>query len=266
MPSAAAAPSVPAIGTPAPQSAQKTAVAIVSYAGGVGKTTFVANLGRILSAHNESVLLVDASGSGLLPFYFGADDLRSGIRTFVSPEPGSLPIHVMGTDRVTREWLENEVKPAMRTVQRTIFDFGTASFSLRPEILPLCAVTVIPLVVDLNSLVSIPRIEANNAAMREQQKLDIPRPTYILNKYDEESEREREGRELIARQAEGRLLPITVRRSPYVTEAISQRMTVVDYAFDSKITEDLYQLAFWLKRIAPVAQPAAKPAGRWSEA
>lgn len=251
----------------APPSAPKTAIAIASHAGGVGKTTLAANLGRILSSLGESVLLVDASGSGLLPFYFGASDLRPGMRNFVSPEPGALPIRILGAETVTRDWLENEVKPAMRTVQRTIFDFGMSTYSLRPQIFPLCAVTLIPLVVDLNSLISIPRIEANNIAMREQQKLEAPRPTYILNKYDEESQREREGRDLIARQVGDRLLPIAIRRSPYVTEAISQRMTVVDYASDSKITEDLYQLAFWLRQAAPVSQPAAKPAAvRWSEA
>lgn len=250
-----------------PQTAQKTAIAIVSLAGGVGKTTLAANLGRILSAHNERVLLVDTSGSGLLPFYFGAADLRWGLRNFVSPEPGSLPIQVLGTERVTPEWIQATVTPAMRTAQRTIFDLGLASYALLPEILPLCSVVLVPLVVDLNSIMSIPRIEASNAVLCQKFNLDLPHPTYVLNKYDEESEREREGRELIARQINERLLPISIRRSPYVTEAISQRMTVVDYAFDSKITEDLHQLALWLKQAAPLTQPAAKPAAvRWSEA
>jgi cellulose biosynthesis protein BcsQ len=257
----------PAPSPSAPQAAQKTAIAITSIAGGVGKTTLAANLGRILSSHGENVLLVDISGNALLPFYFGASDLRPGMRTFVSPEPGALPIHVLCAETVTCEWLESEVRPAMRTVQRTIFDIGPASFTLRPEIFSLCAVRLIPLVVDLNSILSIPRIEASTAVMCEQQKLDLPHPTYVLNKYDEESEREREGRDLITRQVGDHLLPITIRRSPYVTEAISQRMTVVDYAFDSKITEDLYQLALWLKQAAPIAQPAAKhSAVRWSEA
>lgn len=249
-----------------PQTAQKTAIAIASLAGGVGKTTLAANLGRILSSHGENVLLADISGSGLLPFYFGAGDLRPGLRNFVSPEPGSLPIHVLGIERATPDWVHGVVKPAMQTVQRTIFDLGLASYALLSEILPLCAVILIPLVVDLNSIMSISRVEAGNAALREKFNLDLPNPIYVLNKYDEESEREREGRDLITRQVGDRLLPIAIRRSPYVTEAISQRMTVVDYAFDSKITEDLSQLAFWLRQTAPLAQPAAKPAIRWSEA
>ena len=243
----------------------KTSVGIVSLAGGVGKTTLAANLGRILGSRKEHVLLVDATGSGLLPFYFGAEDLRSGLRTFLSPEPDSLPVRVLGTERVTHEWLVHDVKTAMSTSQRTIFDLGPASFSLLPEILPLCAVILIPLLTDLNSIMSIPRCEAHNAAMRGERGLDVPLPVYVSNKYDEASELERMGRELIADQIGERLLPISIRRSPDVTQAIAQRMTVADYAPESEITKDLYQLAVWLQQAAPAAQ-RAKSVGRWSEA
>jgi cellulose synthase operon protein YhjQ len=242
-----------------------TAIAIVSIAGGVGKTTIAANVGRILSAHGEHVLLVDATGSGLLPFYFGAEDLRCGLRTFLSPEPESQPMRVLGAERVTEDWLENEVKAAMGTAQRTIFDLGPASYSLLSQILPFCAVILVPLVVDLNSIMSIPRAEAHNRAMREERGLAVPLPVYLSNKFDAASEREREGRELIARQVGDRLLPFTIRRSPAVTDAISQRMTVADYAPGSEVVEDLRQLARWLKQAAPVAHPS-RTAGRWSEA
>ena len=283
-PVAASAPSMPATSSSAPQApvaahplppihsvlskpgtTPKSAIGIVSLAGGVGKTTLAANLGRILGSRSEHVLLVDASGSGLLPFYFGAEDLRSGLRTFLSPEPDSLPVRVLGTERVTHEWLEQDVRAAMSTSQRTIFDLGPASFSLLPEILPICAVILIPLLTDLNSIMSIPRCEAHNAAMREERGLDVPLPVYVSNKYDEESERERMGRKLIANEIGERLLPISIRRSPDVTEAIAQRMTVADYAPESEITKDLYQLAVWLQQAAPAVQ-RAKSVGRWSEA
>lgn len=247
-----------------PHAGRGTAIAIASIAGGVGKTTIAANLGRILSAHNESVLLVDATGSSLLPFYFGACDLHSGMRTFLAPEPGMPPIRILGAERVTHEWLENEVKPAMQTAQRTIFDLGPASHSLLPEILPLCAMILIPLVADMNSILSIPRTEAHNRAMHDLG-LTLPLPLYVSNKWDETSERERKGRELIAREVGDRLLPISIRRSPEVADAVAERMTVADYAPESEIAQDFAQLALWIKKAIPVTETASH-LGRWSEA
>jgi len=248
----------------APKPGSKTAIAVISIAGGVGKTTIAANLGRILSARKEHVLMVDATWASLLPFYFGAEDMRRGLRTFHSPAPGIPPIRILGTEHITHEWLEESVKPAMKTVQRTIFDIGPASLNLLPEILPLCAAVLIPLVVDLNSIMSIPRVEAYAKSM-EERGLDVPKPLYFLNKLDATSEREQQGRELIARQVGNRLLPITIRRSAAVTEAIVGRMTVADYAPESEVANDFSQLALWIQKAMPIALPVAH-AGRWSEA
>ena len=64
-------------------------LAVFSLAGGVGKTSLVATLGRALSAGTESVLLVDTTSHGLLPFYFGASELKPGIVRRFSPPSGS---------------------------------------------------------------------------------------------------------------------------------------------------------------------------------
>ena len=57
-------------------------LAVYSIAGGVGKTTLCANLGKTLCSLGEQ-LLVDASGRCLLPYYFGGlPDLRPGLRKF----------------------------------------------------------------------------------------------------------------------------------------------------------------------------------------
>jgi cellulose biosynthesis protein BcsQ len=77
---------LPEEAAPAPAIARAPVMAVFSLAGGVGKTSLVATLGRALSARGERVLLVDTAAYGLLPFFFGAQDQRPGaLRTFSPP-------------------------------------------------------------------------------------------------------------------------------------------------------------------------------------
>jgi len=240
-----------------------TAMAVFSLAGGVGKTTITANLGRILCSLGEQVLLVDASGSGLLPFYFGATDLKPGLRTFMAPKPGYPPMHVIGTEEVTSLWLQNEVMPAMETVQRTIFDLGPASMALLPEILLRCAIMLVPLLSDLNSILTVSRIEKLVAGI-QQKESDVPSPFYVFNKFDAQSAMDQQARNLVLRQCGDRLLPNTIRRSGDVSAAISERMTVADHCPDSDVTMDFFAVATWLQKMAP-AHSVVRSARRWSE-
>ena len=75
-------------------------VAVFSLAGGVGKTSLAATLGRALSSRGERVLLVDTAPYGLMPFYFGAHDQRPGaLRTFSPPGTSSdAPIQMVTID------------------------------------------------------------------------------------------------------------------------------------------------------------------------
>jgi cellulose biosynthesis protein BcsQ len=240
-----------------------SAMAIYSLAGGVGKTTICANLGRILCSMGKSVLLVDAAGSGILPFYFGASDLRPGMRTFAAPSGNSAPIQIFEAEDMAGEWLENTVKPAMQTVQRTIFDVGPASISRLPQILSLCDVLLVPLLSDLNSIFSTSRIEAAISAM-QRRGVHASSPFYIFNLFDEDNSRDRQARELVARQCGDRLLPLTICQSREIGDAIAERMTVADHAPESEVAHQYLRLAMWLRKVAPTA-PAVQAAGRWSE-
>lgn len=246
-----------------PEGNAANAIAIYSLAGGVGKTTITANLGRVLCARNERVLLVDASGSGLLPFYFGASDLRPGLRTFAAPDSHYPPMQVIGVEVITQAWLEEDVRRAMQTADRTIFDLGLAATPVLPELLQMCAVLLVPLQADLNSLLTVSRIEASIAGMRDRG-LQVPLPFYVFNKFDGNNSMDMEARNLVTRQCGDRLLPMSIRRSADINAAIADRMTVADHAPESEVTLDLTELAMWLRKVAPARQ-AVKLKGRWSE-
>ncbi len=238
-------------------------LAIYSLAGGVGKTTFSANLGRIFSAMKEKVLLVDASGSGLLPFYFGATDLRSGLRTFVAPDANYPPLQVIGTHEITKHWLEGEVKTAMRKAQRTIFDLGPAAMSLLPEIVRECGTVLVPLLPDLNSILTVSRLEASFHAMRSSGTA-VPEVFYIFNRFDKEDSIDQRARSLVERQCGDRLLSLTIRDAAEIAKAIASRMTVADHSPGSSVTHDFLALASWVRKRSPI-QTTARTQVRWSE-
>ena len=230
---------------------RSVAIAVGSLAGGVGKMTIAANLGRVFASLGERVLLVEATGSELLHFYFGSSDLRPGLRTFWAPEGNYPPMRVIGAEEITREWLENDVKAAMLTAQRMVFDLGLASEATLIEVLRTCTVLLVPLLMDLNSILTISHIESFLTAIRARE-VDVPLPFYVSKKFDEQS------------QVGDRLLPMTIRRSPDVAEAIGGRMTVSDHSPESEIAQDFLELTLRLRKTAPIPQ-LSKFAGRWSE-
>lgn len=238
-------------------------LAIYSLAGGVGKTTICANLGRILCALKEKVLLADASGSGLLPFYFGASDLRAGLRTFISPEPSYPPLQVIGADIFSKDWLEQELKPAMQRSQRTIFDIGPAAMTVLPELFSLCDAILVPLLSDLNSILTVSRIEAFFNAMKLEKK-KTPKIFFIFNRFDEEDMVDQQARTLVERQCGDRLLPFSIRDGAEIPNAIAERMTVADHAPESAVTLDFVRLALWAREMMP-PRMETKQISRWSE-
>jgi cellulose synthase operon protein YhjQ len=232
-------------------------------AGGVGKTTISANLARILCSMEERVLLVDGSGSGLLPFYFGATNLRFGLRTFVAQANPFPTMQVISAEDITLEWLRSSVADAQLKAQRVIFDVGFASAHVLPQILDQCDVLLVPLLSDLNSLLTVQRIESRVLA-GQRRGLKIPSPFYLFNKFDERSLMEKEAHGLAIQHCSDRLLPFTIRRSAHVAEAICDRMTVADCAPQSEVTRDFQGLAMWLRTVAPVVENTAEPV-QWSE-
>lgn len=264
--------SPPVEAAPVPAPARAPVVAIFSLAGGVGKTSLVATLGRALSARGERVLLVDTAAFGLLPFFFGARDQRPGLlRTFSPPgASGDTPIQMvtidpegLGPENGAQEVLAGEIATYARGVSRVIVDLATASGATTRRVMRMAPLVLVPMVPDMNSVVSVSSIDSffqHNGSSAGKPSL----PFYVINQFDPSLPLHLDIREVLREQLGDRLLPFVLRRAPAVSEALAEGMTVMDYAPNSTVAEDFGTLASWVKSQSAPASSTYRGV-RWSE-
>ncbi|MGB8260798.1 MAG: cellulose synthase operon protein YhjQ/BcsQ, partial [Terracidiphilus sp.] len=257
---------------PPPAPSRAPVLAVFSLAGGVGKTSLVATLGRALSARGERVLLVDTAAYGLLPFYFGARDQRPGqLRTFSPPgTSGDAPIQMvtvdpdsLAPDAPGQENLTQEIQRYARSASRVIIDLATASGATTRRVMRMSPTILVPVVPDMNSVVSVGSIDAffKHSAKATGKQVVV---YYVLNQFDPSLPLHLDVREVLREQLGDRLLPFALRRAPAVSEALAEGMTVMDYAPNSTVAEDFGSLAAWVKSLAAPATTGYRGV-RWSE-
>lgn len=245
--------SAPAAGAETPhdllRSVEEKTISILSGAGGAGRTTVLATLARVLSSAGERILLVDGDVDTLLPYYFGASSVRSSSRRFAARHrSGAAPVHVLsgGCRDDAGGWFARELARLRTEVDRVLVDAW-------PGISPSCE-TLVPaggtclgvLVPDLASVAGIQRV------MRQLREFErsmghSPSVHFLLNRYNEQSPLHRATRDWLTEQLGDRLLPIVIRESERVTEALAEGMTVVDYAPSSLVVADFEHLADWIR-------------------
>ena len=264
--------SAPVEAAPVPLPSRAPVVAIFSLAGGVGKTSLVATLGRALSARGERILLVDTAPFGLLPFFFGARDQRPGLlRTFSPPgASGDTPIQLvtidpegLGPENAAQEVLTGEIATYARGASRVIVDLATASGATTRRVVRMAPLVLVPMVPDMNSVVSVSSIDSffqHNGGGGGKPAL----PYYVLNQFDPSLPLHLDIREVLREQLGDRLLPFVLRRAPAVSEALAEGMTVMDYAPNSTVAEDFGTLASWVKSQSAPASSTYRGV-RWSE-
>jgi len=268
-----AGPELPAAFHPIRQSETSAPLlAIFSLAGGVGKTSLVATLARALSSMGEKVLLVDTTSHGLLPFYFGARELRPGVVRTFSPPSGSTdaPIHLVSydvegksADNTAQEQLADEILQSGPGTNRILLDLSPNAGWLARRIANLHPTVLVPVAPDMNSVISLQAVEKlfQSATDAEGRSLQ---PFYVINQFDASLALHLDVREVFRRQLGERLLRFVIRRSPAVGEALAEGMTVVDYAPDAPVSQDYFEIASWLRSASPPASAGLRNV-RWSE-
>jgi cellulose biosynthesis protein BcsQ len=241
----------------------RTAVAVYSPAGGVGKSTICAHLARSLYARGERVLLVDGSGDGMLSTYFGATEERAGLRQFCAPGESHASVLVMSREEPDAGWLQEEIAPLMTGVDRTIFDLGHSNSSLTDEVLSLCQVLLVPVVPGQQSAMAISRVAARLDKLRAHAGA-CPRVFFLVNRFNEESEQDRRAIQALQEQFGEEIAPVRLERSEEVEYAFAERMTISDFHTTAPLAQQYEKLAAWLRKLLPPSTPASA-ARRWSE-
>jgi cellulose synthase operon protein YhjQ len=242
-------------------------LAIFSLAGGVGKTSLAATLGRALSAQGEKVVLTDTTSHGLLPFYFGARELRPGVvRTFSPPagrtgEPIALVSYELegkSEDEAQQRTLMEEILSNGQESHRVVLDLasgwgsGPGSSWLIRRMAELQPTVLVPMAPDMNSVIRLQAVERVFQGIVDGNGRPLL-PFYVLNQFDASLPLHLDVREVFRRQLGDRLVRFAIRRSPAVSEALAEGMTVVDYAPDAPVSQDYRDVASWLRSVSPAA-------------
>ncbi|HEV2327146.1 MAG TPA: cellulose synthase operon protein YhjQ/BcsQ [Terracidiphilus sp.] len=245
---------------------------VFSLAGGVGKTSLVATLGRALSTRGERVLLVEATPFGFLPYFFGANDCRPGeLRTFRPPASSSdAPIRLatvdsesLPTEGTEQDSLAAKIQGWAQGASRVIVDVATGSPAATQELSPMAPTVLVPLIPDVNSVITANSIDAFFRQRANGQGAE-PQVYFVLNQFDPSVLLHLELAKALHASLGERLLPFALERDPAVSEALADGMTIIDYAPDSPSVDDYTRLAEWVAQaMAPVnANPRSS---RWSE-
>ena len=267
-----ASPELPAMQPRRPGVARTPVLAVFSLVGGVGKTSLVATLGRALAAQGEKVLLTDTTSHGLLPIYFGEHEIPPGVVRSFSPKveiidpPVSVVVHDFagrGESDRQQEILAEEIVRNSQDNHRLVVDLSTGASWLVRRLVDLQPTVLVPLAPDMSSVISLQAVERLFRGITDSEGRHLL-PFYVLNQFDASLALHLDVREVFRRQLGDRLLRYAIRRSPAVSEALAEGMTVLEYAPDAPVSQDFLDVASWLRSVSPPAT-AEFASVRWGE-
>jgi len=242
----------PLQGAPGGDARRGVKLALLSQAGGVGKTTLAATLARLLSGMNRQVLVADCGVFPSLPHHFGSRGQRLGPLQFFYAPAGvaALPI---GMFRLALDGLQDPASRALleqaaASESVLLLDLPTLQAASAPEVLAYADHVLVPVTPDVHSISGLSWLKQMLASRGAQ-----PHVHYLLNRFDASRLLHREIRDRLRQQLGSSLLPFAIAEDACIQEASAKGMTVVDFHPGSAQVEQFAEIAAWVHSLCEVA-------------
>ncbi|HZY61357.1 MAG TPA: cellulose synthase operon protein YhjQ/BcsQ, partial [Edaphobacter sp.] len=157
----------------------------------------------------------------------------------------------------------DEVLNSSQGTHRILLDVAVTSSWVVRQAARLNPTVLVPVAPDMNSVINLQFAERFFHGISDGEGRPL-QPFYVLSQFDPSLPLHLDVREVLRRQLGDRLLPFVIRRTPSVSEALAEGMTVMDYAPEESIVEDYLNIANWLRGIAAPAAAGFRNI-RWSE-
>jgi cellulose synthase operon protein YhjQ len=231
-------------------------ISVFAAGGGVGKTTIGATLARVLTSMGESVLLAGLTPDSILPLYFGARSASGGtLRSFLMPRDngrGSLHLYLdslsaAGRDGETEgkdllDRLCSQAELVKDDVDHSVMVLPVGRLEALMPILRNTSICLAVIVPDLASAIGVGKLMR---FFKEHEDQPIS-PYFLINKFDAARALHQEMRSRLQEQLGEHLLPVVIRRSDDIQDALAAGMTVIDYAPGTAVAQDFRHLAEWV--------------------
>lgn len=222
-------------------------IGLVSYTGGVGKSTLAAALGAAFARLDRRCVLVGQTPYSPLAYYFGGpevDPARS--RTTIlhysqAIEGGGKPVDLLIGDAPTDELIENA---RQRVSQASVVVMDMEASPHVAEDMPFFDMAIIPVRPDINALVVIERIER---ALDEAESRPRFGAWYILNQFDAARELHVQISEALRKRLGGRLLEISLPLDNSVQEALASGQPPQVYRSYTPFSHAIEEFEAWLE-------------------
>ncbi len=212
-------------------------------AGGVGSTTVIATLARLLAKQRQDCAIVDGRERSMAPFYFGGHPVSHGHKSVAGWRSASESIiriisrDVFHSDLPTdgsdeHLWYERHINQIQGSLDHLLLDVSDRK-SARVEPYLSTGVALLVAIPDVSSITGA-------MALKRQFAEDAPNVTTIcvLNKFDASLSLHADIREWFATN----FRTVTLSRSDLVGDALAEGLTVIDWAPESTVAAEFGHL------------------------